>query len=399
MMAAQAGPDGGRASGAEVLVSYRDPNPEWHARIVLARVGSDPTRVGSDVYVILTPDSDIYAEDLGASSREIQTVRDRPADRSVPFGVAADQVYDFAALPTAADLLGLVGEAQRSAQRQRVLMGIPDLAPVPAGPAARAAPAPLPPPLPPPALPPAGGLLAVPLAVAAPQAQPAAPVPAQGGLHALTAALGGPAAAQPVPFGGGVAPVPQPPVSALDIRVMTVRYDVAGDRYREFRECCQLIEQYTFPDCPVKGPSTVAWCCRFMLENGGTPSQWHARWKSLCKLQDSDAGVALHDVGCRAIEILMTYDQCQIGCLATGEFLARQVQMSEERWKDRVHSTTDAATSLDAHLYGGMISKGSLCICPALQLWIATELSKEASVAKERRKAREERQLAKPGKS
>eukprot|EP00972_Heterocapsa_arctica_P009197 1355117-Heterocapsa_arctica.AAC.1 len=77
---------------------------------------------------------------------------------------------------------------------------------------------------------------------------------------------------------------------------MTVRYDVSGDRYREFRECCQLIEQYTFLDCPVKGPSTVAWRCRFMLENGGTPSQWHARWKSLCKLHDSDSGVALHDV-------------------------------------------------------------------------------------------------------
>ena len=81
------------------------------------------------------------------------------------------------------------------------------------------------------------------------------------------------------------------------------------------------------------------------------------------------------------------------------EFLARQVQMSEERWKDRIHSTTDAASSLDSHLYGGMISKGSLCICPSLQSWIATELSKEASVAKERRKAREERQLAKPGKT
>eukprot|EP00972_Heterocapsa_arctica_P089440 13186412-Heterocapsa_arctica.AAC.1 len=62
----------------------------------------------------------------------------------------------------------------------------------------------------------------------------------------------------------------------------------------------------------------------------------------------------------------MTYDQCQIGCLATGKFLARQVQMSEERRKDRIYSTTDAASSLDSHLYGGMICKGSLCICPTL---------------------------------
>ena len=36
-------------------------------------------------------------------------------------------------------------------------------------------------------------------------------------------------------------------------------------------------------------------------------------------------------------------------------------------------------------------TKGNLCICPALSEWISEQLKAEAAVAKERRKAREER--------
>ena len=126
--AAPPGADAGRAAGSEVLVFYRDPHTEWHARLVLARVGAEPGLPGSDVYVVLTPDSDMYPEDLGPGSREIASVRDRPADRSIPYGVPADQVYDFAQLPTAADLVGLCAEAERLAGRERLNLGVRPLA-------------------------------------------------------------------------------------------------------------------------------------------------------------------------------------------------------------------------------------------------------------------------------
>ena len=37
-----------------------------------------------------------------------------------------------------------------------------------------------------------------------------------------------------------------------------------------------------------------------------------------------------------------------------------------------------------------------MCVCPQLQSFVATELAREAALAKERRKAREERALPKP---
>ena len=48
---------------------------------------------------------------------------------------------------------------------------------------------------------------------------------------------------------------------------------------------------------------------------------------------------------------------------------------------------------------GGLAgARGELCICPLLSEWIAKELQKESAVMKERRKAGEERVLARPKK-
>jgi hypothetical protein len=68
----------------------------------------------------------------------------------------------------------------------------------------------------------------------------------------------------------------------------------------------------------------------------------------------------------------------------------------EERWRDRVQSGASAEAQLDAHLYAGMPTRGGLCICPDLSKWISEELQREASVMKEKRKAREERALVRP---
>jgi hypothetical protein len=58
----------------------------------------------------------------------------------------------------------------------------------------------------------------------------------------------------------------------------------------------------------------------------------------------------------------------------------------------------DAASLQDARIFTGEAQRGGLCISPKLQEWVANELKIESAVLKERRKAHEERALAKPGK-
>ena len=97
------------------------------------------------------------------------------------------------------------------------------------------------------------------------------------------------------------------------------------------------------------------------------------------------------------MEIFACYDQVQVGALAGCEFLARQVQLVEEKWKDRILGKSDGELASEAHLFGGMTVRNTLCVCPDLNSWVAGELAKESAVLKERRKAREERALGKPG--
>ncbi len=85
--------------------------------------------------------------------------------------------------------------------------------------------------------------------------------------------------------------------------------------------------------------------------------------------------------------------------MTSAEYLARQIQLAEGKWKDRVTLKDSGGDSqLDAHIFGGYAQKGALRVCPAPQTWVASELHRESSIAKERRKARAERTLAKPPK-
>eukprot|EP00973_Karenia_brevis_P051814 7198587-Karenia_brevis.AAC.1 len=72
-----------------------------------------------------------------------------------------------------------------------------------------------------------------------------------------------------------------------------------------------------------------------MLAQAGTPKGWHAKWVNLCKLQHTDNGVSLHEAMCNLLELMVCYDQLNAAGLASGEIAARQIQMVEDKWKDR----------------------------------------------------------------
>ena len=104
----------------------------------------------------------------------------------------------------------------------------------------------------------------------------------------------------------------------------------------------------------------------------------------------------MHEACCQMLQDMLCYDQLNGPDLAVGEHCARQIQLTEERWKERLIPSTDQEG--DSYLYLGRSTRGSLCIAPQLTEWLSEELRKEYAVAKERRKAREERALARPKK-
>ena len=146
----------------------------------------------------------------------------------------------------------------------------------------------------------------------------------------------------------------------------------------------------------MQGPRTLKWVLAFMLENGPSAMGWHHKWKADCKLQDSDAGVDAHETYCRVLQTMASYDQLDLGNLAGVELMVRQLQLVEERHKDRLGGSSGKDSLDEKYLFAGSAHRNNLCVCPKLQEWVGEEMRKESLIMKERRKAREERGLARP---
>ena len=180
---------------------------------------------------------------------------------------------------------------------------------------------------------------------------------------------------------------------------MTIRYDEQGRRSRDFSDCLPRLREDAWEDWLVRGPRTLRWCLRHMGEHGGSPMAWHTRWLAMARLQPTDEMAIAHETACRVLQTLCCYDQVDVSNLAGCEIIGRQLQLVEERRYESLvrGQQSEAHASTDAHLFlGHQSSRGGLCISPLLDEWIAEELRKESATLKERRKAREERTLARP---
>ena len=359
------------SAGMELLVKYVG-HGEWHARILCAEITFLE-------WIIVTPDADMYPEDYRPTSREIEEWRPRGPARGIPFGIRGGDIYDFAVPPDLAQMGELRVQGEQLARFERRRRRLPE-------PAARA---------PPPAAagaPPAG--VAALGALGAPGVAPPAAA-AVAGLGALGAGAAGAAAAVAgagiVGLGGAALRVP-----VDDARTLAIRYGEDNVRHREFREAAALSAAVEFADWPVRGPRTAGWWIKTVAEVASTPMGQHARFISQFRL-GADHPVALqHESYSRILQTLVSYDQVDVTNLAAGELIIRQLQLLEER-QQHASAAHDSVASEEQGLFMGTAAgAGATIISPQLKLWISTEMARDASVLKERRKAREERGLARP---
>ncbi|CAK0796211.1 unnamed protein product, partial [Prorocentrum cordatum] len=141
--------------GITVFLNYGD--ALYHERILLAWVVDS-------LFIVITPDFDVYIEQIDASNPDLEALRVSDHAGSIPFGLTGAQLYRFRARPAGADLVNLMAEGRHHARVERAARG---LAPPPGqddiiGPGGNApAVVPIPLPVPPPVAP---GVPAVPMA-------------------------------------------------------------------------------------------------------------------------------------------------------------------------------------------------------------------------------------------
>ena len=93
------------------------------------------------------------------------------------------------------------------------------------------------------------------------------------------------------------------------------------------------------------------------------------------------------------------FDQINVSELMLMERIARRYQMWEQMYASAPRKAEAGSSSgawLDEHviLLGNERSRGHALICPELEKWVAARVAEESAVLNERRKGREERQLA-----
>mmetsp|Transcript_116249 Transcript_116249/g.369925 ORF Transcript_116249/g.369925 Transcript_116249/m.369925 type:complete len:436 (-) Transcript_116249:89-1396(-) len=392
--------------------------PLWHQRLRLeALQGSLEMRE-----IILTPDGDIYDEVLMKEHADIAAVRFATASWPPPLGISRPQVYRFQAEPSDQELAAALDSAQAVA---RVLWSGEHGGAIPVGEA----------------LVPIEGLVVVemvappPLVVESPRSvlsdgrrgQLRAlrgdvhedPRPYDGFVWALDEDLAGPdwkkgkvvtlppgsfgdqqRAIGPASMAAGhagltvyrsVDPAATPRAVERDARILPVKFDAQGERYRVFQEAVSMMSADELPGgFGLEGPRTLLPLLKSFVQQGGSPELSHMEWKRNSAVPSGDRAVYEDEALCLALQFLSTIDQINVPNLKGCELMGRRIQLIREAC--RISPSAPDFSASD-HFMGWGRRRGGGAAQQSLTSYVADQLRTEASIAKESRKAREEKNL------
>lgn len=358
----------------------------WHERWLLEWIAGDE-------YVVCTPDRDIFVEELSLVNSDIRTMRLRPAANVVPGGVVAAEIYGLPAwgpneLQTIRDEARQVAAAERARRGGAVAGGVGG---------AVAAPVPV-------------GALATPHTTGqlrwlaaetlgdyayGAEVDGVAAVLARGAKSIHTLA-GGTLLFVECVDGADVEEFLSRP-GQNDFRTLKISHNVMGEPEITLKDlsmrCKEVPVKWVLP-----GPRTSKWCISYLSIEGLGLEGHHERFRQICKIDSSAWGVQEHFQVTMAVRQALLVDQLD-GCnLLSIEVQFRRLQTIEFSYAERAREAESRAVggklSLEEQTsFGGMTRQFStLMICPQLLEHVKSETEREASLAKNLRKAREERE-------
>ena len=366
-------------AGDICYVAYGE--PVFHERLL----GSV---IRGNLWAIITPDRDIYEEEMEASNTDFSFFAYcGPLGSPIPPGVIPGQIYGFGALG-ALEFQQLLAQARVYAAGVRALLGVP---------AAGAGPA-HPPPHVPPVVNPQdpdvwvslenhGAYMMGQVVVAVGDALPAGHV-TLGASRAL------------IPIDGGEAlALKKVKTSELgtfeskDLRILPIKFDPQGSRKRNFADSVSMMTSDDLPGgkLQLEGPSTALQVLRSLSARGQTPVTDHERWVRSSDIAKHDRSLYEMEMLARVLEAMAMTDQLNIPNLKSGELILRRWQLIKE-----AHRLSPSAPDYSASDYfmGWEVESGAN---QDLSKYVSERLKDQAAIAKETRKAREEAENKKQG--
>ena len=375
--------------GKYVLLEYDVGGPRlWHERFVLEWVRDEE-------YIVVTPTRDVFMEQLSILNTDLRSIRVRSRRGVVPAGINAGEIFG---LPVwgPADMAAIQAEGLRVAQVERAQGG---------GAAAAVAAPPV-------------------VAQATPGADPAVAGHASGQLKWLAgeADAGFEYGQEVVGVGAalvrGAKAIHVTPSNQSVFVVCVDGADLQAFMNAPSRCDCRILEvvknSMGAPESPLKeavgrckevpvswvlaGPRTANWCLQYLMVEGLGFEGHHERFRQVCKIDASAWGVQEHFQVSMALRHALMVDQLDLVNLLSGEVQLRRLQTIEFSYAEKARELESRAVggrlSMEEQTsFGGVTRQfATLMISPQLLEHVKNETEREANLAKNLRKAREERE-------
>jgi len=179
-----------------------------------------------------------------------------------------------------------------------------------------------------------------------------------------------------------------------DARTLPVKFDTQGTRRRPFAEAVSLMsEDELSGGWPLLGPRATMGTLKAIVDSGGSPEVEHDAWVRTARVPDGDRSVYEDEVISVVLQLLSTVDQVNLPNLAGVELLVRRRALIREA--HRLNPASPDYTGAH-HFMGWQRRREAGATFGGLTQYVASAMRDEAAIAKETRKAREERQLGRP---
>ena len=178
---------------------------------------------------------------------------------------------------------------------------------------------------------------------------------------------------------------------SLDNRILEpVVYDERGVRHLDFSTAVRRMTAEPMADFPLKNGRSLQWLLQYVVDHGATFDGRQTKWATEQKIDAESAPYVFHDLLGYALELGATFDQLDMLNCASMELIGRVYQMIEETRGSMSSDTIDHYIGRDAT--AGL--RRGVALAPSLAEDATNRQSKETEILKQRRKAREEKALA-----
>ena len=179
-----------------------------------------------------------------------------------------------------------------------------------------------------------------------------------------------------------------------DVRTLSVQYNINGERSRSFRDSIGEMRQTEFEDFPIV-PRTALEYVKAVSGVSESCYAQHLAWVSQARIPDGDRSIHENEVLSRILDMAIRYDCLNISNLASMELVVRRKQLIAE-----AHSHNPSAPSYEGADYwmGTGYRAGGGIVVPSLTEHVSRKLQADSQIMKERRKIQEAKGAGKKGK-